>query len=77
MDDTNSKSSGTSSGTRTCRLRTKGRSSGAWMHRLRTKGWSYHLSPEGVSIMDDTNNKPLLIVVFNTGFHMTNDASVV
>ena len=33
MDDTNNKSSGTSSD--------------AWKHRLRTKGWDYHVSPEG------------------------------
>jgi len=42
-DDTNNKSSGTSSG--------------AGMHCLRTKGWNYHASPEGGSIKDDTNNK--------------------
>ena len=42
MDGTNSKSSGTSSG--------------AWTHRLRAKGWSYNVSPEGVSIKDDTKN---------------------
>ena len=42
MDGTNSKSSGTSSG--------------AWTHRLRAKGWNYNVSPEGVSIKDDTKN---------------------
>ena len=42
-EETNNKSSGTSSG--------------AWMHRLRTKGWIYHGSPEGVSLKEETNNK--------------------
>jgi hypothetical protein len=42
-EDTNNKSSATSSG--------------AWKHRLRTKGWNYHASPKGVSIMNDTNNE--------------------
>ena len=39
---------------------------GAWKHRLRTKGWNYHVSPKGVNIIDDTNNKDFPLFRFYT-----------